>query len=244
MGAADTLGAQHAPTPLTVYAAADLAEALEEVVPQFEIVSGARVRVVLGSSGNLALQIEHGAPADVFFAANTAFVERLQAKDLVVADSRRAYARGRIVLATAAGAAPLSLRDLTQSRVTKIAIANPAYAPYGEAAREALIASGLWAAVRSKLVYAENVRQSLQLVQSGAVDAAFVALSSVQGRTNEKPTSPRFVPIDDSLYMPLDQVAAVVTASHQQAMARRFLAFVTGPIGRATMARRGFAAPR
>ncbi|GAC1517256.1 MAG: hypothetical protein NVS1B4_16790 [Gemmatimonadaceae bacterium] len=232
------------PPTLIVYAASDLAEAFGQLVPAFEAESGARVRVVVGSSGNLAMQIEHGAPADVFFAANAGFVDRLQAKHLIAADTRRPYTRGRIVLVTAAGIPASSLHDLARAPVTRVAIANPAYAPYGQAAREALLASGEWTLVRAKIVYAENVRHAFQLVESGAVDAGIVASSSVAGCVTTPPASVRVVPIDDSLYVPLDQVVAVMARSHRQNLARRFISFIIGPNARVTMTRCGFADPR
>ena len=78
LGSAAT--AQTTPWTLTVYGAADLALAFKEIAPLFEKATGAKVTLVLGSTGNLAKQIEHGAPADVFFAANVSFIEDLRAK--------------------------------------------------------------------------------------------------------------------------------------------------------------------
>ncbi len=227
------------PPTLTVYAAADLAFAFGELVPRFERASGAKVTLVLGSSGNLARQIEHGAPADVFFAANVGFVDDLVAKGAAVAETRTVYARGRIVLAIAkaAGLVLRELKDLLRPEVHRIAIANPAHAPYGQAAREALEAAGLWEAVRPKLVYGENIRQALQFVQTGAAEAGIVALSVASVPEVE------FVPIDERLHRPIDQAAAVTARSAQPDLARAFLRFVTGPEGREVLQRYGFALP-
>src|SRR3970040_669960 len=85
---------------LTVFAAADLGFAFQEIVPRFEKSVGPRVSLVSASSATLATQTEHGAPADVFFSADQAFVERLAARGAVIAESRAVYAQGRIVLAT------------------------------------------------------------------------------------------------------------------------------------------------
>lgn len=231
-------GAASAPT-LTVFGASDLAFAFEAIVPRFERATGARVTLVLGSTGNLAKQIENGAPADVFFAANVGFVDALVAASAVRPESRTLYARGRIVLATARGSG-LRLSSLTELRrpeVKRIAIANPEHAPYGQAAREALESAGLWDDVRSRLVYGENIRHTLQYLQSGAVDAAIVALSiaDVPGIDS--------VPIDASLHRPIDQAAAVATRSRQPDLALAFIRFVTGPEGRPIMERYGFVPP-
>ena len=88
---------------LTVYGAADLAFAFREIAPLFEKATGTKVVLVLGSTGNLAKQIEHGAPADVFFAANASFVDDLQSKGAVIPETRVLYAQGRIVLAVPRG---------------------------------------------------------------------------------------------------------------------------------------------
>jgi len=92
--------AQSATPTLTVYAAADLQLAFGEITPLFEKAAGARVILVVGSTGNLAKQIEHGAPADVFFAANESFVDDLQAAGATIPQTRALYAQGRIVFAT------------------------------------------------------------------------------------------------------------------------------------------------
>ena len=161
------VGAQ-TPT-LTIYAAADLAFAFEQIVPLFEKTMGVKVTPVLGSTGNLAKQIEHGAPADVFFAANQSFVDDLITKDAVIAETRALYAQGRIVLATPKVVGPKlgDLRGLLESRIRKIAIANPEHAPYGKAAEQALRSLGLWETLKPKLVYGENIRHTLQFLQTG-----------------------------------------------------------------------------
>lgn len=224
---------------LRVFGAADLAFAFKEVVPRFEQATGATVSLVLGSTGNLARQIEHGAPADVLFAANVAFVDALAEAGAVRPETRTLYARGRIVLAARRDAAvrPGSLADLRRPEVRRIAIANPAHAPYGQAAKEALEALGLWAEVRPKLVYGENVRHALQFLESGAADAAIVALSIADTAGIVS------APIDASLHRPLDQAAAVTTRSRHPERAAAFIRFVTGPEGRSIMARYGFDLP-
>ena len=224
---------------LTVFAASDLALAFAEILPGFERATGAEVTLVVSSTGTLAKQIEQGAPADVFFAANVAFIEDLARKGAVRADTQTIYARGRIVLATARGTGRTlaRLEDLTRPEVRRIAIANPEHAPYGQAAREALVSLGLWESLRPKLVYGENVRQALQFLQSGAVEAAIVA------RAVADVPEIAYVMIDAALHRPIVQAAAVTTRSRRPYAARGFLAFVTGPEGRPIMERYGFELP-
>ena len=227
------------PPSLTVFAAADLAFAFREIVPRFEKALGVRVTLVLGSTGQLAQQIGHGAPADVFFAADQAFVDRLVAERVLLGETRALYAQGRIVLATARaiGWKLTELRDLTGPNVRHVAIANPAHAPYGKAAEEALRKAGVWDAVRPKLVYGENIRHTLQFLQTGAVDAGIVALSVANVPEID------WVAIDAGLHAPLNQAAAVVRRGARPELGLAFIQFVNGPEGRPIMKRHGFRLP-
>ena len=223
---------------LVVAAAADLVFALREIAPVFEKERQAKVTLTFGSTGQLAQQIQQGAPVDVFFAANVAFMEDLRAKGAVLADSVETYAQGQIVLATQKSRPALpSLRDLTRGDVKRVAIANPAHAPYGMAAREALVSVGVWTQVQPKLVFGENVRQALQFLETGNVDAAIIALSVAQV------PDIRFGLIDPSLHRPIIQAAAVTTRSRHPDLARAFIRFVNGPQGRPIMKRFGFLLP-
>jgi molybdate transport system substrate-binding protein len=223
---------------LIVAAAADLVFALRKIAPVFEREHQAKITLTFGSTGQLAQQIQHGAPVDVFFAANLAFVEDLRAKGAVLADSVETYAQGQIVLATQRGRLPLAtLRDLTRNDVRRVAIANPAHAPYGMAAREALVSAGVWTQVQPKLVYGENIRQALQFLQTRNVDAAIIALSVADV------PEVRYTMIDPSLHRPIIQAAAVTARSRQPDFARAFIRFVNGPQGRPIMKRFGFLLP-
>ena len=224
---------------LMVFAASDLGPALQKIVPAFEKAAQAKVTVALGSSGTLAQQIRNGAPADVFFAANESFIDGLIPDGLVVAQSRVRYARGRIALVTLRSSPShiTSLKDLADPKVRRIAIANPAHAPYGLAAQQAVEASGLWKLVQPKLVFGENVQQAVQFVRSGSVDAAIVARSVADG------PDLAWELVDDKLHAPLSQMAAIVTRTKEPALARSFLDFVTGEQGRTVMRQLGFLLP-
>ena len=236
---ADPAAAEPARPAITVFAAADLAFAFEEMVPLFEQRSGARVTLVLGSSGTLARQIEHGAPADVFFAADAGFVDRLVGGGALIPETRALYAQGRLVLATAKafGSKLTDLRDLLDPRVRHVAIANPLHAPYGRAAEQALRRLDLWAAVRPKLIYGENVQQALQFVRGGGVAAGIIARSIANVPQIE------WTMVDPALHAPLNQAAAVVRRSPRPDLGAAFVRFVTGPEGRAVMKRHGFLLP-
>ena len=227
------------PPSLTVFAAADLAFAFRELAPGFERTAGARVTLVFGSTGNFAHQIRQGGPADVFFAADQSFVDSLVEEGVLLRETRTLYAQGRIVLATARVFGPklTGLLALTDPRVRRVAIANPAHAPYGRAAEEALRKAGVWELIRPKLVYGENIRHTLQFVQTGAVDAGIVALSV----TNVPEID--WVPLAGSLHAPLNQAAAVVRRSPRPDLGLAFIQYVNAPEGRAVMKRYGFVLP-
>lgn len=236
-------GAAQSRTPaapaLTVFAASDLAFAFRELVPRFEKARGVTVTLVLGSTGNLARQIEHGAPADLFFAADQSFVERLMARGVLIPETQTLYAQGRIVLATAKRFGPKlnRLRDLVGPKVRRVAIANPLHAPYGKAAEEALRAAGVWEAVQFKLVYGENIRHALQFIQLGAAEAGIVALSVANVPELD------WTPVEGGLYAPLNQAAAVAARSPHPELGVAFIDFVNAPEGRAIMRRFGFLLP-
>jgi molybdate transport system substrate-binding protein len=228
--------------PLHVAAAADLAEAFPEVGAAFEKATARKVVFSFGASGMLEQQIAHGAPFDVFAAANASFVDDAIAAGACDADTKTPYAEGRIVIWTRGdgSASPASLADLARPEVLHVAIANPEHAPYGRAAKEALVRSGVWDAVSRKVVYGENIQQTLQFAQSGNADVAIVAQSLAGG------SGGRAVPIDPALYAPLVQAIVVchggaAPRSPLDADARRFTAFVTSGEGRSILKRFGFA---
>lgn len=225
--------------PFTVAAAADLQFAFSEIGALFEQRTGEKVVFSFGSTGNLARQIENGAPFDLFAAANEAFVEQLEQQNLLVPGTRRLYAIGRIVLASnrKSGIALAELNDLLDRRVRRVAIANPEHAPYGVAAKEALLKAGLWKKLLPKLVLGENIRQTLQFIQTGNAEAGIVALSVAE----VPEISYRL--IDDRMHSPLRQALAVLKGTPHEKTARRFVRFVNGPEGRSIMRRYGFEPP-
>lgn len=243
--AADAPSAQGSPgtsggatAEVTVAAASDLAVAFEELAALFRERHGIEARVVLGSTGLLARQIAQGAPFDVFFAANQSFVDELIASGHGVAETRALYARGRIVTWVPTGSAPRALEALRDERYARIAIAHPEHAPYGLAARQALEACGLWAELRPRIVYGENVNQTLQLVTSGNVEVGIVALSLAVARGDGD-----WALLDGELHEPIDQAVVVTSAAQNPAAARAFMALVSGPEGRAILRRYGFVLP-
>ncbi len=230
---------QAAKPEIIVAAASDLGPAFEELGRLFEQKTGTKVIFSFGSTGQLADQIEHGAPVDLFAAANVSFVERLNKKGLIFPDSLALYARGRIALWTRKDSTLRieSVKDLAGDDVRRIAIANPEHAPYGVAAREALESGEVYERVKSRLVFGENVRQALQFAETGNADVAIAALSL------SMLSDGKWVIVPDELHRPLDQALAVLRRTEREREARQFASFINEPEGRACMRKYGFILP-
>ncbi|HEV8525232.1 MAG TPA: molybdate ABC transporter substrate-binding protein [Terriglobales bacterium] len=229
---------------ITVAAASDLTFALTEIASQFEKETGNSVRLTFGSSGNLAAQIQNGAPFDVFFSADIDYPRRLEARRLVDSQSLFLYATGKIVLWAARGS-PINVQRgmdaLLDPAVRKIAIANPAHAPYGHAAAAALRHFKIYERVQKKLVFGENISQAALFVESGNADIGIIALSIALAPTMKDMGS--FWEVPQSAYPPLQQAAVIVSNSRQKKLAEAFLAYVRMPQGLATLERYGFSRP-
>jgi molybdate transport system substrate-binding protein len=164
-----------------VAAASDLAPAVPALVEEAKRTKGLTLRVSVGSSGQLTRQIEQGAPFDLFLSADEDYVRRLVDGGRADGATVRVYATGRLAL-WAKGGGVRTLADLARPEVKRVAMANPAFAPYGRLARGALEKAGLWATVEPKLVLAESVRQTMQFAGTGNVDAALTAWTLVHDK--------------------------------------------------------------
>ncbi|MBI3460198.1 molybdate ABC transporter substrate-binding protein [Candidatus Acetothermia bacterium] len=182
-------------------------------------------------SSSLARQIENGAPFDLFAAADVTTVDGLVQKGLIISESKRLYARGRLILwwPTDSKVQIDKLQDLLKPEMKRIALANPQLAPYGEAAKEALIALGLWDALQPKLVFGENVSAAKQFATTGNAEVAFIPISLAQ------PGKDRFLNVSGRLHRPLDQALGIVKASKNQTTAQRFIDFLAGDLGHAIL---------
>ena len=226
--------------PLTVAAASDLIAAFEEMGREFEAAHKIKVVFVFGSTGMLTRQIENGAPMDLFAAANVSYVDQLEQKGLIIPDTKAIYARGRITLWTTFDS-PVkveTISDLTHPEIKRIAIANPDHAPYGLAAKQAFESAGVWETVKPKLVYGDNIRQTLQYAETGNVDVSIVALSLSQQSKG------RWTLVPEQLHQPIDQGLAVIRSTPNEQAARAFASFVTGPRGKEILGKYGFAFPK
>lgn len=228
---------------LLVSAAMSLKEALTEAGTAFERVHpDVKVSFNFGASGQMKAQIANGAPVDVFVSPSADDVAALEGQGLLLAGTRVDVARNTLVLVRprSGGAfAFAAMPDLARPEIGRVAIGNPASVPAGRYAREALAATGLDGAVAGKLILAENVRQVLDYVARGEVDAGFVY------RTDAR-TEPRVLVVTElaaGQHAPILYPAAVVAASRNVEAARAFVLFLRSSEVRALFERHGFGTP-
>jgi molybdate transport system substrate-binding protein len=218
---------------------------MSELAEHYEKRRGEHIAVTDGSSGNFHSQIQNGAPFDLFFSADLEYPRQLEAAGAAVPGTLYQYAVGRMVIwmpaESAVDLAEQRWKALLDSSVQKIAIANPAHAPYGRAAVAALEKMGIYERVWAKLVYGENVSQAAQFVQSGNAQAGILALSvalSPGMRDGQRWEIP------PNMYPPLEQAAIVLKSAKNKDAAQAFLEFVKSKAGQEILEKYGFAAPR
>lgn len=226
----------HAAPCLTVAAASDLSS----LGPQLETVykqqhPGQGLCFVFSSSATLRQQIAASAPFDVFLSANAGYVDELATAGTITPASVIVYAQGRVGVLWRDGQKH-PLREITTPLVKFLALPNPKLAPYGVAAQQALEYGGLWSMVQNKVVYAENVRQALQLVESGNADAVLTADSLLKGKNAD------VLPAD--WHKPIIQKGGIVANTKQRQAAGQFLQFLLSPSAQAVFADFGFSPPQ
>jgi molybdate transport system substrate-binding protein len=226
---------------LIVAAAASLTNALKEVAGQFEKTRpGARVVYNFAASGVLLQQMVQGAPVDVFAAADEATMNQAEAKKLIMPGTPRNFVSNRLVLIVPMDS-QLTLRglkDLTGPEVKRVAVGNPATVPAGRYAREALEQANLWNQLAPKFILAESVRQALDYVSRGEVDAGLVyatdaAIATGKVKVIQTMTGPS----------PILYPVAVAAATGQKALAQSLVDFILSPAAREIFLRSGFGKP-
>jgi len=198
------------------------------------------VRLVFGSTGKHFAQITHGAPFEVFFAADERRPALLEKNGLAVPGTRFTYAQGRLVLWSPDAERVDTKGDvLINGDFRKLAIANPKLAPYGFAAREILQAHGLWKKLQPRLVRGENIGQTYQFIRTGNAQLGFIAAAQIFTDGNLPDTGSYWVP-PQSLYTPVIQQAVLIKDTPA---ARAFIRFVKSDIARKIIQQHGYDTP-
>ncbi len=226
---------------ITVSAAASLTDAFKELGPKFEALKpGTTVRYNFAASGALLQQIAQGAPVDVFASADQPTMDKANEQKLVDAATRRNFVTNSLVLIEPAtgGTGIKALADLNGAAVKKIAIGKVETVPVGRYTKQVLDGASLWATLEPKFVQGDSVRQVLDYVARGEVDAGFVYATDaalmagkVKVVLSPNPSSPVTYPV------------AVVADSKQKALAGDFVAFLTSDAAQQVLQKYGFGKP-
>ncbi len=220
---------------INIAAAANLAVIIDELTNQFSASSGIQTVVSLGSTTSLAHQIENGAPFDIFVSADTEHVDHLIKRGLIIAESRRIYAGGKLVVLTSS--VIMNLQDLASPAIKVIAVPKPEVAPYGRAAVDAIKRLNLWSSLEPKIVYAQNVAMSKQFLRSGNADAAFTAASLISPNDIESSIT---LPVAKNLHRPIDQALGIIATSTRQETVKTFAAFLLSKKVQSLLVTRGY----
>ena len=233
------LGATNAET-LTVAVASNFVPTATELAGDFKKKTGHEVRISSGSTGKLHTQILHGAPYDIFLAADEQSPRMLEESEHGVAGSRFVYARGVLVLWSVDENATCSFHfdDLGHAR---LAIANPTTAPYGRAAKEFLELTGGWKKISSQIVYGENVAQALHFAATSNARYAIVAKSQSLDPNLPAAGCERYIP--EETYAALKQESLLLRRAASNPVAAEFLEYLRGDTARDTIRRMGYRVP-
>ncbi len=223
---------------VTVFAAASLSDSLKALASAYEKHSGDRIVLNFGASSTLARQIEEGAPADIFFSADEAKMDRLEQKGLILKETRKSRLSNSlvIVVATDKGAAIESPKDLATAKVKRLALAEPKTVPAGIYAKDYLQKQHLWSAVEGKVIPTENVRGALAAVEAGDVEAGIVY--KTDAAISKKVRVAYEVPARDS--PGISYPMAVLKEAEQPEAAKKFLRYLGSPDAATIFERFGF----
>jgi molybdate transport system substrate-binding protein len=226
---------------LHVSAAASLTNAFQDIAQTYEARhAGTRVLLNFGASGALLRQLARGAPVDVFASADMETMDMAEKQKLVAAGQRRNFVRNSLVVIVPRDSklAAARLQDLGQPAVQKLAIGNPASVPAGRYTQHALAVAKLWQPIAGKVINTQNVRQSLDYVARGEVDAGFV-YGTDAALMKDKVKVAFEVPLDVAISYPIARAAGATNPAE----AKSFIDFVLSPAGQAVLAKYGFQKP-
>jgi molybdate transport system substrate-binding protein len=223
---------------LKVAVAANLQSIIKVLGQDFKQKSGIAIEPIVGSSGNLATQIRNGAPFDLFLSADMTFPQALF-KDGFSAQAPAVYAQGSLIICSSQNVGFENWeRLLLTDRVKKIAIANPAIAPYGKAAQEALKGKGIWDNVQPKIVTGESISQVNTYITTGVADVGFTTQALVKDPANK--TQLYWKVIDPKTYSPIEQGMVLLKRAAGNADAEKFYQYILSPAAKAIFEQYGY----
>jgi len=224
---------------VTIAVSANLRETFEELKISFEEKTEHTIKTVVGSSGILTAQIRKGAPYDIFLAANMSYPDMLY-RNGITTNKPILYALGSLALWKKASIQgnKVGLHSLINTKITRVAIANPRFAPYGIEAFKALEKSGTLDVLKKKIVYGNSVSQVNGYIFTGSVDVAITAKSSAMSPALKNKGV--WSEIDRSLYDPIQQGALLLKKT---LASQAFMDFLLSSEGTAILKNHGYDTP-
>lgn len=218
--------------PLRIAVSSNFTPALKKLLVEFHQLTNIKTQIISGATGAMFIQIKHGAPFDIFIAADSLRPKQLELEGLIVANSRRTYARGQLALLSTNKIPQL---DDLMSIPSRFAIANPDTAPYGKAAKQTLEHLGLWQRYQPKLIVGMNINQTFSQIRSQAVSSGLVAnsqlvLNNLTG-----------VIIPENYYQPITQQLVIIESSRQINQAKQLSDYLLSPSIQQKLIRFGYA---
>jgi molybdate transport system substrate-binding protein len=223
---------------LTVSAAISLKNALDDIQQLYAKQNpGVRLLINYGASGTLELQIEQGAPVDLYMPAAPNVMDALESKGLLLEGTRRDVVRNEVVLIVPKDSSTISsFLDLASPRVKQVALGEPKTVPAGQYAKEVLTNLGIYDAVEAKAIWAKDVRQVLTYVETGNVDAGIVYSTDALSSSKVKIVAEA----PEASHTPVVYPVAVIRSSRNPAAAKQFAAFLLSPEAGAIFRKYGF----
>src|ERR1700761_5317564 len=209
---------------LKVAVAANLQGVIKVLGKDFKDKTGIEIEPIVGSSGNLAVQIKNGAPFDVFLSADMSFPEGLY-KEGLSTKAPEVYAYGSLVICSTQDIGFENWeRELMSARISKIAIANPKIAPYGKAAEESLTKKGIWNDIQSKIVQGESIAQVNTYITTGVIEVGFTTQALI--KDSEGKTTLYWKAVDPKTYSPIEQGIVILKHGEGNANAEKFYQYI------------------
>lgn len=220
---------------INVAVAANFTEPAKEIAARFKEKTGHQAVLSFGASGQFYSQITQGAPFQVLLSADDARPRKLIEDGLAIKESRFTYAIGKLVLWSKTANLVKGADTLKAASFAKLSICNPAAAPYGAAAVEAMKSLGIYDALQPKLVEGATITQAYQFVETGNAEVGFIALSQLKGND----TGSRWI-VPQELYNPIRQDAVLLKSGAGNEAATAFIDFLHGPEARSIIEKYGY----
>ncbi|MFH2093986.1 MAG: molybdate ABC transporter substrate-binding protein [Pseudomonadota bacterium] len=224
---------------ITVSAAMSLKNAFEEIGKLYESRTGTTCVLNFAATGDLLKQIAGGAPVDIFASAAKKDMDEADRQELTKAGTRVDFALNSVVLVVPAGAGISldSFKGLNSAQVKKIAVGNPKSVPAGRYAQEVFNYYNILDVLKDKFIYTENVRQVLDYVARGEVDAGVVYATDAVVRSKEVKV---VVTAPEISHQPVVYPIAIVRGTKHEPEAKSFIGMVLSDKGRAVLQKHGF----